>query len=196
MPNDTKPIRKPHSRIGPLGREEDYRPQNPTTASTRDADGASQMMSERTRLVTFALDRQRYALSLAAVQGVTRAVEVTPLPKAPAIVLGVVNVRGQIIPVLNIRRRFRLPEREIDLSDQFILARAAKRTVALVVDTVVDVVARPTETVTAPEAILPDLEYVHGVMKLDDGLIMIHDLDTFLSLDEEKALDEALPANG
>lgn len=155
-----------------------------------------QVLDGWTRLVAFALDRQRYALPLAAVQGVTRAVEVTPLPKAPAIVLGVVNVRGQIIPVLNIRRRFRLPEREIDPSDQFILARAAKRTVALVVDMVVGVVARPAETVIAPEAILPGLEYVQGVMKLDDGLIMIHDLDTFLSLDEENTLDEALPANG
>lgn len=155
-----------------------------------------QVLDGWTRLAAFALDHQRYALPLAAVQGVTRAVEVTPLPKAPAIVLGVVNVRGQIIPVLNIRRRFRLPEREIDPSDQFILARAAKRTVALVVDMVVGVVARPAETVIAPEAILPGLEYVQGVMKLDDGLIMIHDLDTFLSLDEENTLDEALPANG
>lgn len=147
-------------------------------------------------LVVFALERQRYALPLAAAQAVARAVEVTPLPKAPAIVLGVINVRGQIIPVLNIRQRFGLPQREIDLSDQFIIARTAKRAVALVVDTVVGVLTRPSESVIAPEAIVPGLDYVQGVVKLDDDLIFIHDLDTFLSLDEENALEEALPTDG
>ncbi len=147
-------------------------------------------------LVVFALERQRYALPLAAAQTAARAVEVTPLPKAPSIVLGVINVRGQIIPVLNIRQRFGLPQREIDLSDQFIIARTAKRAVALVVDTVVGVLTRPAESVIAPEAIVPGLDYVQGVVKLDDDLIFIHDLDTFLSLDEENALEEALPTDG
>ncbi len=147
-------------------------------------------------LVVFALECQRYALPLAAAQTVARAVEVTPLPKAPAIVLGVINVRGQIIPVLDIRQRFGLPQREIDLSDQFIIARTAKRAVALVVDRVVGVLTRPAEFVIASDAIVPGLDYVHGVVKLDDDLIFIHDLDTFLSLDEENALEEALPTDG
>ena len=143
-------------------------------------------------LVVFTLDEQRYALRLASVERVVRAVEVTPLPKAPEIVLGMINVQGRIIPVVNVRKRFRRPEREIGISDQFIIARTLRRTVALAVDAVSDVVPCPEAQVVAAEKILPGLEHVDGVLKIPDGLIFVHDLDRFLSLDEEQALTVAL----
>lgn len=143
-------------------------------------------------LVVFALDDQRYALHLASVERVVRAVEITPLPKAPEMVTGVLNVRGSVIPVFNMRRRFRLAERAIRLSDQIIIAHAGRRRVALVVDAVLDVADCQEKAFLAPEEILPDLEYVTGAVKLSDGLVFIHDLATFLSLDEEAALNEAL----
>ena len=143
-------------------------------------------------LVVFTLEEQRYALRLAAVERVVRAVEVTPLPKAPEIVLGMINAQGRIVPVVNVRKRFQLPEREVGLSDQFIIARTARRTVALVVDAVNHVVPCPEAQVVASEKILPGLEHVEGVLKLPDGMIFVHDLDRFLSLDEEQALAEAL----
>lgn len=147
------------------------------------------------QLVVFLLDEQRYALHLSVVERVVRAVEVTPLPKAPAIVLGVMNVQGRIIPVVNLRRRFRLPERDIGLGDQLIIAHTAKRPVALTADAVTSVVEISEQEIVSRETILPGLGYVTGAVKLDDGLVLIHDLDTFLSLDEEKALDEALQAD-
>ncbi len=142
--------------------------------------------------VVFTLDEQRYALPLSVVERVVHAVEVTPLPKAPEIVLGVVNVRGRVIPVVNVRKRFRLPEREIELSDQFIIARAAKRPVALVVDTVAGIHEHLEREVIKAEDVLPAMEYVDGVAKLEDGLVLVHDLDKFLSLEEEEALDDSL----
>lgn len=84
-------------------------------------------MNNLNQLVVFTLDEQRYALHLAAVERIVRVVEVTPLPKSPEIVLGVVNVQGRIIPVVNIRKRFRLPEREIALSNQLIIASRSRR---------------------------------------------------------------------
>lgn len=63
-------------------------------------------------MVGLTLDGQRYALSLAQVERVIRAVEITPLPQAPEIITGVINVRGRVIPVVDIRKRFRLPVRE------------------------------------------------------------------------------------
>jgi purine-binding chemotaxis protein CheW len=144
------------------------------------------------KLVVFTLDDQRYALHLSAVERIVRAVEVTPLPKAPEIVIGVINVQGRIIPVFNMRKRFRLPEHEIELSDQFIIAHTAKRTVALVADGVKDIIDRSDQEIISAEEIVPGLEYVKGVVKLEDGLVLIHDLDTFLSLKEEIALDKAL----
>ena len=143
------------------------------------------------QLVVFTLDEQRYALRLSAVERVVRAVEITRLPKAPEIVLGLIDVQGQIIPVVNVRKRFRLPEPEIALSDHLIIARTARRKVALVADTVIGVVERSEAEMTAAGTILPGLEYIEGVAKLEDGLVFIHNLDTFLSLEEEKTLQEA-----
>jgi purine-binding chemotaxis protein CheW len=149
-------------------------------------------MNTSKHLVLFTLDEQRYALILSAVTRVVRAVEITSLPKAPDIVRGVINVQGQVIPVVDIRKRFRLPEREMGLSDQLIIASISRRTVALVVDAVDGVIELSNQEMIPPERILPDTKYVEGVIKLADGLVLIHDLDKFLSLKEDKKLDAAL----
>lgn|SRR5574340_487297 len=149
-------------------------------------------MKESDSLLVLVLDDQRYALPLPAVDRVVRMVAITPLPKAPDIVLGVVNIQGRVIPVINMRRRFCLPEREIALSDQLVVAHTMRRPVALVADAVPDVIAYPAQSLVSPEEVLPNIEYVEGVIKLADGLIFIHDLDKFLSLDEESFLGRAL----
>jgi purine-binding chemotaxis protein CheW len=147
---------------------------------------------KRLDLLLFTLETQRYALHLSAVERVVRAVEVTPLPRAPAIVLGVVNAQGRIIPVVNVRKRFGLPEREIDLGDSLILARTSARSVALAVDAVAGLLERSEQQVVASAKILAGVTYLDGVAKLEDGLILIHNLDSFLALEEERALDAAL----
>jgi purine-binding chemotaxis protein CheW len=146
-------------------------------------------------LVIFTLDEHSYALHLPAVERALRMVEISPLPKAPEIVLGVINIQGRIVPVFNVRKRFRLPERETSLSDQLIVAQTSRRTVAMLADAVSGVVAYPEQQVIAAERILPGLEYVEGVAKLEGGMILIHDLDKFLSLEEETTLDNALKAD-
>lgn len=145
-----------------------------------------------TQLVVFRLDQQRYALPLAVVERVVRAVEVTPLPSAPAIVLGAIDVHGRVLPVLNVRRRFLLPERRICPRDWFLLARTARHTVVLVVDESEGVIERPRDDIVASTRIVPGLEQFPGVLTLDDGLVLVHDLEKFLSLDEARALDEAM----
>jgi purine-binding chemotaxis protein CheW len=144
------------------------------------------------QLVPFVLDDRRYALHLEVVERVIPAVEITPLPKAPEIVLGLINLKGRIIAVLDIRRRFRLPHRETELSDHFIIARTSRRTVALPVDSAGGVTQVLDEEISEAAAILPALEYVEGAVKLKNGILLIHDLEKFLSLEEETALDGAL----
>jgi purine-binding chemotaxis protein CheW len=144
------------------------------------------------QLVPFFLDGHCYALHLDVVVRIIPAVEITPLPKAPEIVLGLINIRGKIIPAFNLRRRFRLPDRETELTDHFIIANASKRLVALPADSVSGVMQVFDAQITEPMDILPELEYVAGVVKLKDGLLLIHDLESFLSVDEETALDEVL----
>jgi purine-binding chemotaxis protein CheW len=144
------------------------------------------------KLVVFTLDEQRYALHLGSVERVVHAVDITCLPQAPNIILGVINIHGKIIPVINIRKRFCLPERELEINDRLILAHTRKREVVLVVDTVTDVIESPEVKTTATEKIAPNIDYIEGITKIDDGIILIHDLEKFLSLDEEQTLDYAL----
>jgi purine-binding chemotaxis protein CheW len=144
------------------------------------------------QLVVFTLEAQRYALPLASVQRVVRMVEVTRLPKAPDLVLGVIDLQGSIIPVMSIRKRLGLEEPETTLSDQLIVADTATRSLALVVNSVSGVVERMVEEVNEAEKIVPGAQYVEGIIKFDDGILFIHNLDRFLSKKEEQQLDDLL----
>ena len=143
-------------------------------------------------IVIFSLDEPRYALPLSSVERVVRIVEITPLPKAPEIVMGVINMQGQVIPVINVRRRFRLPEREIRLEDQLIIAKTPRRLAALIVDSVSGVHRLKEQELVLAGQELPYAGYIAGVVKLEQGLFLICDLGRFLSLEEEKSLDTAL----
>lgn len=149
-------------------------------------------MSDNNQLVVFTLDEYLYAVPLATVEMVVRLVEVTPLPKAPRIVTGVINLRGRIVPVLDMRARFGLPQRGMRLGDQLIIARTSRRTVAMLVDESRGVMECPADNTVAAEEIVPGMEYVTGVLKLADGMLFIHNLDEFLSLEEEKTLEAAI----
>ncbi len=149
-------------------------------------------VSENVKLVVFRLDGQKYALRLAVVERVIPSLEITPLPKAPAIVLGVINIEGNVIPVVNVRKRLNFKEREMQLADQIIIARTSKRSIALLVDEVTGLIEYEEQGMILPDSVLPNLEYVDGIIKLADGLVLIHDLEKFLSLEEEKLLDSSL----
>ena len=147
-------------------------------------------MKEPDSLFVFILDGQRYALPLPVVDRVVRMVAITRLPRAQGIVLGVVNIQGRVTPVINLRRRFGLPEREAILTDQLVIAHTAQRHFALVVDSVLGGVACPAQHLI--EIDHDDASAEYRVAKLEDGLVLIHDLDRFLSLEEEHFLDSAL----
>jgi purine-binding chemotaxis protein CheW len=152
---------------------------------------------DRLLLLAFDLETQRYALRLSAVQQVARMVAVNPLPKAPDIVFGVINVHGKIVPVLNVRRRFGLPgKREIDLNDQLIIANTLRRSVALVVDSVIGVLDLPAAQMIETNAIVPGVKHVQGITNLNGDILFVHDLDSFLSLEEEDQLHDLLGQAG
>lgn len=149
-------------------------------------------MSALSQWVVFRLDEQRYALPLSSVTRIVAAAQVTPIPNAPAIVLGALNLHGDVIPVLDVRQRFQLPQREIGVADQFLIATTRGRLVALVVDEALGLVERQASDVIGANRITPGLDQFQGVLKLDDGLVLIHDLEKFLSLDEAQLLDRAM----
>ncbi len=148
------------------------------------------------RLLVFRLKEQHFALPLAVVERVVQAVEVTPLPGAPAVVLGAIDVAGRVLPVLDVRRRMSMPARQIDPADQFLIARTARRTVVLAIDEAHGVIDREPSARVDSAWTVPGIEHLRGVVQGDDGLVLIQDLEQFLSLDEERSLDQALERAG
>ena len=144
------------------------------------------------QLVVFRLEEQLYALPVDTVERVLPMVAVSPLPQAPPIALGVINLHGKVIPVLDLRRRFGFPPRDYGLAAHLLVARTMRRTLALPVDVVLGVREVAVDAITLPDAVLPGVGHVVGIVTLADDLLFIHDLDTFLALDEEQRLTGAL----
>lgn len=151
-------------------------------------------MAQAVELLVFELDDQRYALTLSSVREVVRAVLLTHLPGAPAIVEGAIIVRGRIVPVFDLRARFGLPPRRLHPDQHLILAWAGERLVAIRADRVSGFVEIAPTEIEAAAQLSPTLRQIAGVAKVDDGLILIHDLETFLTAAEAQALEGALAA--
>ena len=149
-------------------------------------------MNRMDKLLVFALSGLRCALPLADIERILRAVEMSPVPNAPEIVMGLVNVHGHIIPVLNIRKLFHLPEVEITLNDQIIIAHTTNRPVAILVDNVICVTEYSDQAIISSEELFPGIEYLQGVAKLQDGILYIYNLDTLLSPEDEVGIEPLL----
>ncbi|MFQ5599312.1 MAG: chemotaxis protein CheW [Candidatus Krumholzibacteriia bacterium] len=142
------------------------------------------VMSALDQIVVFRLTKQRYALPLSLVERIVRAVEVTPLPESPAHVLGVVDVQGTVIPVVSLRERLGIEPKRLSPGDFFIIAQAFRRTVALVVDAVEGVAEHTGEEIVEAGDILPSLESVGGLVKREDGMILVNSFEEPLCLEE------------
>lgn len=149
-------------------------------------------MTELTNLVVFLVEEQRYALPLTSVVRIVSATEVTKLPNALIGILGIINFQGEVIPVLNLRQRLNLPEREINPTHHFLIALTAKRKVALFIDAPQGLITIDQSLLVDSDHFSSDIEQIQGVIKLDDGLVLIYNLEKFLSPDDVLLLDEAL----
>ncbi|HZP97454.1 MAG TPA: chemotaxis protein CheW [Candidatus Limnocylindria bacterium] len=143
-------------------------------------------------LLVFELAGERCALPAADVREVLRAVLPARLPNAPEIVAGVLDVRGELVPLVDVRRRFGLPPRALAADDHIVIARVAHRAVAFAVERAEDVVRIPSIDVRDIADVAMGTQHVAGVAHLDDGLLVIHDLRAFLSADEVLGIDRAL----
>lgn len=151
-------------------------------------------MQSFVHLLTFELDHQRFGLPMADVREVVRVAAFAPLPKAPQVIEGVLNFRGAAVPVLDIRARFGLPPRGVRTTDHLVVAQAGKRTAAIRVDRVSDLVEAATGDIEDVTAVTPHSGLVSGVLKLPGDIILIHDLARFLSEAEAADLDRSLEA--
>lgn len=157
------------------------------------AGGASARADEAgpVALVAFMVDDRRFALPLSAVERALPMVAVTPLPRAPAVVLGTINVHGRIVAVVDVRLRLGLPPREPDPRAQLLLAATARRTLAMAVDEVLGVIEVEPSAVADPAAVMFGIGHVAGLVALPDGLLVVEDLEAFLTPEEGRMLDGA-----
>lgn len=143
-------------------------------------------------LVLFDVSQRRIALPASVVQEVIRAVAISPLPTAPEIVEGVINFRGTVLPVIDVRPRFGFPPSPLTPDQHFIVARAGRRIVAMRVDHVVGLEQVGADEIQSADQVATGSRHVAGIARLADGAVVIQDLEHFLSLDEAAALDTAL----
>lgn len=143
-------------------------------------------------LIEFECRGHRFALPLSSVRRVVSSAEPTPLPGAPEIVLGVLNLEGEVAVVINFYQRIGLSFSTIDISQQLLVVDMAGFCIGLVVDRVFGIATRDLEIKPAIPGKLAAAGFVHTVLKLDDGLCVICDLEKFLFDDERLAIDHAL----
>lgn len=149
-------------------------------------------------VLLFEVARQRYALPMDAIREIVRAVSISALPEAPPVVAGVINVRGSVVPVLDMRVRFGANERAVQPSEHFIIVEDHQLPVALRVDRVVEMAQVEDSEIGKVIGVAAATPYVVGTIKMPDGLVLIHDPRAFLSETESIALAEAISsrANG
>jgi purine-binding chemotaxis protein CheW len=168
---------------------------NARDRSTRPPETSGASATTKVESLLFEVSNQRFALPMCDVLEVVRAVAIRSLPAAPPITLGIIDIRGEIVPVLDVRVRFGLPHKPLALSDQFLVARAGPRRVALHVDTAIGLASLGVLAVEDAENLPSSLAHVAGVATTDEGLVLIHDLRAFLTQPEAQALDAALESS-
>jgi purine-binding chemotaxis protein CheW len=133
-------------------------------------------------LVTFFLSDEEYAVDVRLVQEIIRVSEITQVPRAPEFIKGVINLRGRIIPVIDLKRKLGLGEVEVGKQTRVVVVRLRERLIGLLVDGASQVLKVPVSTIEpAPEEVVEiDANYIRGVAKLAERLIILVDLPKIL----------------
>ncbi len=136
--------------------------------------------------VTFRLDHETYGINVMQVQEVLRYSEIAPVPGAPAYVMGIINLRGNVVTVIDTRSRFGLPSAEVTDNSRIVIIEAEKQVIGILVDSVAEVVYLKTSEIdSAPNVGTEDsAKFIQGVSNRDDELLILVDLNKLLS-DEE-----------
>ncbi|MBI5835693.1 MAG: purine-binding chemotaxis protein CheW [Candidatus Eisenbacteria bacterium] len=143
------------------------------------------------QLVSFRLGEEEYAIDILSVQEIIRVARVTPVPNAPPFVVGVLNLRGKVIPVVSLRTRLGMAHADLTSRTRILVADLPPHTIGFRVDSVSEVIRVPLEQIEPPPDTGPrgrPEPYVQGVAKLENRLIMILDLQRLLTEEESQSL--------
>ncbi|MBT8763122.1 chemotaxis protein CheW [Desulfohalobiaceae bacterium Ax17] len=147
---------------------------------------------ELLQLVTFRIGEEEFGVDILRVQEIIRMLEITRVPNAPDFVEGVINLRGKVIPIIDLRKRFGLTVKDHDKHTRIIVVEINDMVVGFVVDAVSEVLRIPADIVEPPPPVVAgvDSEYISGVGKLEDRLLILLDLNRLLKREEQEVLAE------
>ncbi len=145
-----------------------------------------------TQLVVFVLASEEFACNIADVREVLKMISITPLPRSINFVEGVINLRGEVIPVIDLRMRFNLPSVERTDESRIIIVEVEERMVGLTVDSVSEVIRLSNQQIQeAPNQVAGEqTNLIMGVGKIDERMLIILNLERILASEEQIALDD------
>lgn len=141
---------------------------------------------ELLQLVSFNIGSEEFGVDILRVQEINRMVEITKVPQAPHYVEGVINLRGKVIPIVDLRKRFNLELKEYDKNTRIVVVDIGGNIMGMVVDSVSEVLRLPSSTIEPPPEIVTGInsEYINGVAKLEDRLLIFLDLSKVIDVSE------------
>ncbi len=141
---------------------------------------------ELLQLVSFNIGSEEFGVDILKVQEINRVVEITRVPQAPHYVEGVINLRGKVIPIVDLRKRFNMEEKEYDKNTRIVVVDISGTIMGMVVDSVSEVLRLPSNTIEPPPEIVANInsEYIKGVAKLEDRLLIFLDLSKVIDVNE------------
>ncbi len=144
------------------------------------------------QLVSFTLGDEEFGVDILKVQEINRMVTVTSVPNAPVFVDGVINLRGKVIPIVDLRTRFGMPRKEHDKNTRIIVVELDGKVIGFVVDAVSEVLRIPRSVTEPPPAVVTGVntDYIIAVGKLEDRLLILLDLEKVFSTEERSSLKD------
>jgi purine-binding chemotaxis protein CheW len=149
--------------------------------------------------VIFTLANEHYGVGIAVVDSIIKLQAITAVPRAPNFVEGVTNLRGKVLPVIDLRKRFGLPAEESTKEARIVVTEMDGSTVGMLVDTVSEVLDVADEAIEPPSPIVTTVDsgFITGIAKVDDRLVILLDLEKVLSAEEKVDLQAVpTPAGG
>jgi len=149
-----------------------------------------EVTDEILQLVSFKIGEEEFGVEILKVQEINRMLSITKVPNAPSFVEGVVNLRGKVIPIIDLRSRLNMEKKESDSKTRIVVVEIDGKIVGFIVDEVSEVLRIPRNITEAPPAVVAgiDSDYITAVGKLEDRLLILLDLDKVLKSDEKAAL--------
>ncbi len=143
------------------------------------------------QLVTFKLGNEEFGVDILKVQEINKMMSITKIPNAPTFIEGVINLRGKIIPIVDLRKRLGFRDQEYDKSTRIIVVELDGLVLGFIVDSVSEVLRIPENTIEPPPSMVAGIEseYIEGVGKLDDRLLILLELKKIFSSPERKDME-------